>query len=93
MGSIDLSDLLELGSFFLMLYAAVITFYVVRRAARVSVPLLVLSSLLSLMILFHGIHHLFAFLEVPVMEQGFELGASMAALALALVYAFVWRRY
>ncbi len=93
MGSIDLADLLELGSFFLMLYAALIAIYVTRRAARVGLPLLVLPSLLSLMILFHGIHHLFAFLEDPVLEQDFEFGASVFALALALAYAYVWRRH
>jgi hypothetical protein len=85
--------LLELGSFLLMLYSVLIALYVTRRAARVGLPLLILSLLLSLMILFHGIHHLFAFLEESVLEQAFEFGASVFALALALAYAYIWRRY
>ena len=93
MGSIDLTDPLELGSFFLMLYAAIIALYVTRRAVRVGLPLLVLPLLLSLMILFHGVHHLFAFLENSMLEQAFEFGASVCALALALAYAYIWRRY
>ena len=93
MGSIDLADPLELGSFFLMLYAALIALYVTRRAARVGLPLLVLPLLLSLMILFHGIHHLFAFFENSKLEQAFEFGASVFALALALAYTYIWRQY
>ena len=93
MGLIDLADPLELGSFFLMLYAAIIALYVTRRAARVGLPLLILPLLLSLMILFHGTHHLFAFLENPMLEQAFEFGASVFALALAVAYAYIWRRY
>lgn len=88
-----MADLLELGSFFLMLYATSIAFYVTRRAARVGLPLLLLPLLLSLMILFHGIHHLLAFLEDPVLEQVFEFGASVFALALAVAYAYIWRRF
>lgn len=75
-----------------MLYTAAIAFYIATRAARVGLLYLYLSLLLSLMILFHGIHHLFAFLQYPSMEQVFELGASSFALALALVYAYIWRR-
>ncbi len=92
MGSIDLADSLELESFILMLYAALIALYVARRAARVGLPLLTLPLLLSLMILFHGIHHLFAFFENPMLEQTFEFGASVFALALAVAYACIWRR-
>ncbi len=93
MGSIDLPDLLELGSFFLMLYSALIAIYVTRRAARVGMPLLILPLLLSLMVLSHGIHHLFGYLENSALEQIFEFGASFFSLALALAYAYMWRRY
>ncbi len=93
MGSIDLPDLLELGSFFLMLYAALIALYVTRRAARVGLPLVILPLLLALMILFHGIHHLFVYLENSALEQTFEFVASVFALALAVAYAYIWRRY
>lgn len=75
-----------------MLYTAGIAFYIAKRAARVGFPYLCLSLLLSFMILFHGIHHLFAFLQFPLMEQAFEFGASISALALALVYSYLWRR-
>ncbi len=88
-----MADILELGSFFLMLYAALIALYVTRRAAHVGLPLIILPMLLSLMILFHGIHHLFAYLEDSSLEQAFEFGASLFALALAAAYAYVWRRY
>ena len=93
MGSTSLAGLLELGSFLLMLYAAGITLYVTRRAVRVGLPLLLLPLLLSLMILFHGVHHLFAFLGDPMLEQALEFAASVSALALALTYSYVWRRY
>ena len=87
-----LSDLLELGSFLLMLYAGGITLYVARKAARIGLPLLLLPLLLSLMILLHGVHHLFAFLEISILEEAFELAASVSAFALAVTYAYVWRR-
>lgn len=74
-----------------MLYAGAIALYVAHRAARVGVPLLLLSLLLSSMILFHGFHHLFAFLQVPVLEQVFDFCAAVFALALAFVYGYVWR--
>ena len=88
-----MADLLELGSFLLMLYSAGIALYVTRRAARVGLPLLLLPLLLSLMILFHSVHHLFAFLGDPTLEQAFEFAASVSALALGLTYSYVWRRY
>ena len=75
-----------------MLYAAGIVLYVTRRAARLGLSLFLLPLLLSLMILFHGIHHLFAFLGDPMLEQVFEFAASVSALALALTYSYVWRR-
>lgn len=87
-----MTDLLELGSFFLMLYAALIGVYVARRAARVGLPLVILPMLLSMMILFHGLHHLFAYLDNPILEEGFEFGASAFAFALALAYAYLWGR-
>jgi len=87
-----LADPLELGSFILMLYSAAITLYVTRRAARVGLPLLLLPLLLSLMILLHGIHHLFTFLDDITLAQDFEFGASVFALALAFAYAYVWRQ-
>jgi NhaP-type Na+/H+ or K+/H+ antiporter len=88
-----LVDILELGSFLLMLYAGVIALYVARRASRVSLHLFLLSLLLSMMILLHGFHHLFAFLQNSMLEQLFDFGASLSALALALAYAYIWRRY
>lgn len=87
-----MADILELGSFFLMLYAGLVALYVTRRAARVGLPLVILPLLLSSMILFHGIHHLFAYFEDPTVEQAFEFGASVFALALAVAYAYIWRR-
>lgn len=87
-----MADPLELGSFFLMLYAGLIGLYVTRRAARVGLPLVTLPLLLSLMILFHGAHHLAAYLNHPFLEDAFELGASAFSLALALAYAHVWGR-
>jgi hypothetical protein len=92
MGSINVLDLFELVSFLLMLYAAGISFYITRRASRVGLSYLFLSLCLSLMILLHGIHHLFAFIEWPFMEQIFEFGASVSALALSLVYVYLWGR-
>lgn len=88
-----MADILELASFLLMLYAGAIALYVARRASRVSLHLFLLSLLLSLMILLHGFHHLFAFLQNSNIEQLFEFGASVSALALAVAYGYVWRRY
>ncbi|MGA3404668.1 MAG: hypothetical protein ABSD49_02920 [Candidatus Bathyarchaeia archaeon] len=87
-----MADLFELASFLLMLYTAGIAFYITKRATRVGLPYLCLSLLLSLMILFHGIHHLFTFLQYPFMQDLFEFCASALALILALDYAYVWRR-
>jgi len=87
-----LADPLELGSFFLMLYAGLIGLYVTRRAARVGLPLVVLPLFLSMMILFHGAHHLAAYLDYPALEDAFELGASVFAFALALAYTYIWGR-
>ena len=75
-----------------MLYAGLIGLYVTRRAARVGLPLVILPMLLSMMILFHGVHHLFAYLGDPVLEEAFEFGASIFALALALAYVYIWGR-
>ena len=87
-----MTDPLDLASFLLMVYAAGIALYVTWKASKVGLPFLLLSLLLSLMILLHGIHHLFAFLESPELETIFEFAASIFALALAVVYAYVWRR-
>jgi len=87
-----LGDLLELGSFFLMLYAGLIGLYVTRRAARVGLPLVILPLLLSMTILFHGAHHLADYLDYPALEEAFEFGASVFAFALALAYAYIWGR-
>jgi hypothetical protein len=92
MDSSNLTDLFELASFLLMLYAAGISLYVAKRASRVGSRYLLLSFLLFLMVLFHGFSHLSAFIEYPFMEQAFEFGASVSALSLALVYVYVWRR-
>jgi hypothetical protein len=75
-----------------MLYTAALAFYIARRAALVGFQYLCLSLLLALMVLFHGIHHLFAFLEYPFLESLFEFGASILALALAIDYAYLSRR-
>lgn len=88
-----MADILELASFLLMLYAGAIALYVARRASRVGLSLFFLSLLLSLMILLHGFHHLFAFLQNSMMEQLLDFGASVFALALAVAYAIVWRGY
>jgi len=90
MDSTKLADLFEFASFLLMLYAAGISLYITKRATRVGLRYLLLSFLLSLMILFHGFHHLFAFIEYPSVEQAFEFGASVSGLSLALVYVYVW---
>jgi len=87
-----LADLFELASFLLMFYTAGIAFYITKRATRVGLPYLCLSLLLALMILFHGVHHLFAFLQYQFLEDLFEFFASALALTLALDYAYVWRR-
>ena len=92
MGLTNLQDLLELGSFLLMLYAAGIAIYVTQKARRLGFPLVLLPLLLSSMTLLHGVHHLFAFLGISILEQIFELAASVSALALALTYTHVWRR-
>ncbi len=85
-----MTDLFEFASFLLMLYTAGISLYITKRATRVGWRYLFLSFLLSLMVLFHGFHHLFAFIEYPFMEQAFEFGASVSALSLAVVYVYVW---
>ncbi len=93
MGSINLADPLDLGSFLLMMYSAMIALYVTRRAARVGMPLFVLPLLLSSMILLHGMHHFFAFFGNSILEQYFDFAASVSAFVLALAYTYVWRRY
>lgn len=85
-------DPFELVSALLMLYTAGISFYVAKRAAVVGLQYLVLSLLLGFMVLFHGGHHLFAYLQLPDFENGFEFGASILALALAIDYVYVSRR-
>jgi hypothetical protein len=87
-----LSDLFELASTLLMLYTAGISFYVAKRAAAVGLQYLLLSLLLALMALFHGAHHLFAYLQLSEFENSFEFGASILALALAINYSYVSRR-
>jgi hypothetical protein len=87
-----LSDLFELASALLMLYTAGISFYVAKRAAVVGLQYLLLSLLLALMVLLHGGHHFFAYLQLSDFENSFEFGASIFALALAVDYAYVSRR-
>ena len=87
-----MSDLFELVSALLMFYTAGIAFYVAKRAAVVRLQYLLLSLLLAFMVLFHGAHHLFAYLLLPEFENAFEFGASILALALAIDYVYVSRR-
>ncbi|HKM49817.1 MAG TPA: hypothetical protein VJZ75_01415 [Candidatus Bathyarchaeia archaeon] len=88
-----MSDPLDLASFILMMYASGIALYVARKAMRISLPLVILSLLLATMILFHGMHHLMGFLGYQILEEEFELASATSALALALVYAYVWRSH
>ena len=90
MDSISLPDPLDLVSFLLMLYAGGIALFVTWKASRVSLSLLFLSSLLAMMILLHGVHHLFTFLENPL-QWIFEFGAAVFALALSIAYAYMWK--
>jgi hypothetical protein len=85
-------DPFELASFLLMLYTTGIGVYITIRAFRVGLPYLLLSLLLSLMTLFHGFHHLASYLSYPILEQAFELCASVSALVLGIVYVYVWQR-
>lgn len=85
-------DPFELASFLVMLYTTGIGVYITIRAARVGLPYLLLSLLLSLMTLFHGFHHLSAYLGYLMLEQTFELCASISALVLGIVYVYVWKR-
>jgi hypothetical protein len=87
-----LPDFFELTSFLLMFYAAGISFYIAKRAVIVGRRYLFLSLLLAFMVLSHGIHHLFTFLQYVDLEQVFEFAASVFALALALEYVYVSRR-
>ena len=87
-----MSDLFELVSALLMFYTAGVSLYVVKRAAVVGWQYLLLSLLLAFMVLFHGAHHLFAYLQLLEFENSFEFGASILALALAIDYAYVSRR-
>ncbi len=85
-------DPFELASFLLMLYTTGIGVYITIRAVRVGLPYLLLSLLLSLMTFFHGFHHLSAYLSYPMLEQVFELCASISALVLGILYVYVWQR-
>ncbi len=85
-------DPFELASFLLMMYTTGLGVYITIRAVRVGLPFLLLSLLLSLMTFFHGFHHLSAYLGYPMLEQTFELCASVCTLVLGLVYVYVWRR-
>jgi cytochrome c biogenesis protein CcdA len=85
-------DPFELASFLLMFYATGIGVYIALRAIRVGLPYILLSILLSLLTLFHGLHHLTAYLGYLMLEQTFELCASVSALVLGIAYAYVWKR-
>jgi len=85
-------DPFELVSFLLMLYTTGIGVYITIRAVRVGLPYLLLSLLLSLTTFFHGFHHLAAYLGYPIIEQTFELCASVSVLVLGIVYVYVWKR-
>jgi hypothetical protein len=85
-------DPFELTSFLLMLYTTGIGVYIAIRAVRVGLLYLLLSLLLSLMTFFHGAHHLSSYLGYDMLEQTFELCASISALVLGIVYVYVWKR-
>jgi hypothetical protein len=85
-------DPFELASFLLMLYTTGMGVYIAIRAVRVGLPFLFLSILLSLMTFFHGFHHLSAYLGYSMLEQTFELCASVSTLVLGIVYVYVWKR-
>ena len=85
-------DPFELASVLLMFYATGIGIYITLRAVRAGLPYLLLSILLSLVTLFHGFHHLSAYLGYATLEETFELFASVSAVALGVVYVYVWKR-
>ena len=85
-------DPFELASVLLMFYATGIGIYITLRAVRVGLPYLLLSILLSLMTLFHGFHHLSTYLGYTMLEETSELCASVSAVALGIVYVYVWKR-
>ena len=87
-----MADPFELASAIIMIYTAGIAFYVAKRAAGVGIEYLLLSLLLGFMVLFHGAHHLSAYLQLPDFEDAFDFGASILAVALALDYVYVSRR-
>ena len=85
-------DPFELASALLMFYATGLGIYITLRAVRVGLPYLLLSVLLSLMTLFHGFHHLSAYLGYAMLEETFELCSSVSAVILGVVYVYVWKR-
>jgi len=85
-------DPFELVSALLMFYATAIGIYITLRAIRVGLPYFLLSVLLSLMTLFHGLHHLSGYLGSTMLEETFELGASVSAVVLGVLYVYVWRK-
>ncbi len=87
-----MGDLFELTSFLFMMYSAIISLVVARSAARVGGPVLVLSLLLFFVLLFHGIHHAFAYLGLESLEVGFEVLASASAVGLAFLHSKTWKR-
>ena len=87
-----MADPFELASALLMLYTAGVAFYVAKRASTVGLQYLILSLLLGFMVLFHGAHHFFAYLQLSGFEDAFDFCASICALALAIDYVYVSRK-
>ncbi len=86
-----MGSILDLGSFILMLYSAGIALLVAKKAGRFGGRVLVLSLLLAVSLLTHGIHHAFAFLDSESLEAGFDLIASMFVLSLGILHVRAWR--
>lgn len=85
-----MSDILELGSFILMVYSAAIAFAVARKAVRFGGKVLAMSILLGVMLLSHGVHHAFAYFGFGDLEAVFEFLAALFALSLAVMYVRAW---
>ncbi len=76
----------------LTLFAASgIPFYFVTRVARGRSLYLLLSILLGLTLLVHGLHHLFDFVEMRVVSLTAGLLSALLAVAFGVLYYVSWR--
>jgi hypothetical protein len=82
-------DYFELVEGVIVLCASVLPLYIAYKVFRVSRSFFLLSALLGIVFVAHGIYHVSAFFGDSLLRSEFEFGSAVLVFGLAMCYLFL----